>query len=134
LGTELNDQGFDLIQQGRYEEAIPLLDRAVNEFRNSGTTGEIQYAYALFNLGHALRVAGRPQDAIPYLTERLEIPNQTGEVRKELELAQQKAGYATAQAPSGGLESESGESSGGVKPGKGPKPGEGPDEERGGDD
>jgi serine/threonine-protein kinase len=88
----LNDQGFALSSQGRYEEAIPLLQRAVDELEGSG---DITYAYALFNLGHALRMAGRPEEAIPILEQRLQIPNQTGEVRKELEAALADAGYET---------------------------------------
>ena len=87
--AELNDLGFSLSSQGRYEEAIPLLERAV---ALSEGTGDIVYAWSLFNLGHALRMAGRPDEAIPILQQRLEIPNQTGEVQKELEAAYAAAG------------------------------------------
>jgi hypothetical protein len=45
------------------------------------------YGYALFNLGSALRQAGRPDDAVDVLERRLAIPNQRGTVRRELELA-----------------------------------------------
>jgi hypothetical protein len=38
-----------------------------------------------------LRLAGRPDEAIPILEQRLEIPNQTGIVRRELRLAQREA-------------------------------------------
>jgi eukaryotic-like serine/threonine-protein kinase len=89
-GAELNAQGFDLMNQGRYDEAIPILQRAVDSFP-SGTT-DLNYAYALFNLGKSLRLAGRPDDAIPILEQRLKIPNQTETVRRELELARQQAG------------------------------------------
>jgi eukaryotic-like serine/threonine-protein kinase len=84
----LNNQGFDLIQQGRYEEAIPLLEQAVAGLEGSG---DINYAYALFNLGNALRLAGRPEEAIPILEQRLEIPNQTDVVRRELAAARAAA-------------------------------------------
>jgi eukaryotic-like serine/threonine-protein kinase len=94
----LNDRGFALIQQGRYEEAIAPLQRAVDSYPE-GTT-DLGYAYALFNLGNALRLAGRPEEAIPVLEERLEIPNQTETVRRELELARRDAG--------GGQEEEDG--------------------------
>ncbi len=89
-GAELNQQGFDLLNAGRYEEAIPLLQQAVESFPE-GTT-DIDYAYALFNLGRALRLAGRPTEAIPYLEQRLQIPNQTATVRRELALARRAAG------------------------------------------
>jgi eukaryotic-like serine/threonine-protein kinase len=89
-GAELNDQGFALMQQGRYDEAVPILQRAVDSFPE-GTT-DLNYAYALFNLGAALRRAGRPEEAIPVLERRLQIPNQTGTVRRELEAARREAG------------------------------------------
>jgi eukaryotic-like serine/threonine-protein kinase len=88
-GAELNEQGFELMNQGRYEEAIPILQRAVDSFP-PGTT-DLNYAYALYNLGKSLRLAGRPDEAIPILEQRLKIPNQTETVRQELELAKQQA-------------------------------------------
>jgi tetratricopeptide (TPR) repeat protein len=70
---------------GRYDEAIPVLQQAVESFEPG--TSDLNYAYALFNLGKSLRLAGRPDEAIPILEQRLQIPNQTGVVRRELELA-----------------------------------------------
>ena len=73
--------------------AIPLLRRAVEGFRAQGATGDINYAYALYNLGNALRLAGDPAAAIPFLEERLRVSNfKRGVVRKELELARAQAG------------------------------------------
>jgi serine/threonine-protein kinase len=89
-GAELNDEGYALIQAGRYEEAVPVLQRAVDSFPE-GTT-DLNYAYALFNLGNALRLAGRPEEAIPILEQRLEIPNQRGIVKRELAAAMAAAG------------------------------------------
>jgi tRNA A-37 threonylcarbamoyl transferase component Bud32 len=124
LGAQLNAQGYSLIQQGRYADAIPLLQRAVNSFPDG--SGDINYAYALFNLGHALRLAGQPQAAIPILEQRLQIPDQNGIVANELALARRDAGVAPA--PTGGTEPpKDNGSSGGVKPPKGPKPGKGPE-------
>jgi serine/threonine-protein kinase len=79
-----------LSQQGRYTEAIPVLRRAVASFPQ-GTT-DINYAYALFNLGHALRMAGHPEEAIPILERRLQIPDQTETVQTELDAARADAG------------------------------------------
>ena len=45
-----------------------LLKRAVAASR---TAGLFEYAYALFNLGRALRLSGDPAAAIPYLEKRL---------------------------------------------------------------
>ena len=88
-GAELNGQGFELMKQARYAEAIPILQQAVQSFPK-GTT-DLNYAYALYNLGRSLRLAGRPDEAIPILEQRLKIPNQTETVRRELELAKQDA-------------------------------------------
>jgi tetratricopeptide (TPR) repeat protein len=53
---------------------------------------DLDYAYALFNLGNALRLSGQPEAAIPILERRLEIPNQTSTVEEELEAARAEAG------------------------------------------
>jgi serine/threonine protein kinase len=90
LGASLNEEGFALIQSGDYESAVPLLEEAVAAFPEG--TEDLNYAYALFNLGNALRLSGRPEEAIPVLERRLEIPNQEGEVRKELEAAEAEVG------------------------------------------
>ncbi len=66
-----NDAGFELFKQGRYEEALPLLQQAVSGLE--ATPDDIYYAYALFNVGATLRRLGRPAEAIPYLERRLEV-------------------------------------------------------------
>jgi eukaryotic-like serine/threonine-protein kinase len=86
----LNQRGFGLMNQGRYDEAIPLLERAVAGFPDGST--DLTLAYALYNLGHSLRLAGRPQEAIPYLERRLGFDNQRGVVRRELAGARADAG------------------------------------------
>jgi eukaryotic-like serine/threonine-protein kinase len=108
----LNDQGFRLIGQGRPAEAAPILQRSVTAFRAGGRTGELDYAYALFNLGNALRLAGRPAEAIPYLEERLRISDfKRGEVQGELAAARQATG-----APAGGEAEGKGKAKGKDKP------------------
>jgi eukaryotic-like serine/threonine-protein kinase len=88
----LNNQGFALIQQGQAPAAVPSLQRSVDAFRTQGHTGQIDYAYALYNLGNALRLSGRPADAIPYLEERLKISNyKRGVVKQELKTARRLA-------------------------------------------
>ncbi|HXF32407.1 MAG TPA: tetratricopeptide repeat protein, partial [Solirubrobacterales bacterium] len=88
-GSALNQEGFALIQAGSYEEAVPILEEAVRAF--PAGTEEIEYAYALFNLGDALRRSGRPEAAIPVLERRLEIPNQTDVVERELAAARSES-------------------------------------------
>ena len=89
-GAELNDEGFRLMGAGDYEGAVPVLQEAVNSFPPD--TDNLTYAYALFNLGKSLRLAGRPDEAIPILKQRLKIPNQTDEVKAELDQAKRDAG------------------------------------------
>jgi eukaryotic-like serine/threonine-protein kinase len=89
----LNDQGFALIGQGKPTDAVAPLQRSVEAFRAQGRKGDIGYAYALYNLGNALRLSGRPAEAIPFLEERLQVSNyKKGIVKKELETARQQAG------------------------------------------
>jgi eukaryotic-like serine/threonine-protein kinase len=90
LASSLNQEGFELSQAGAYEEAVPVLEEAVRAF--PAETEDIDYAYALFNLGHALRLSGRPEAAIPVLERRLEIPDQTETVSRELAAARREAG------------------------------------------
>lgn len=89
-GASLNEEGFALIQAGEYEAAVPVLEEAVRSFPSE--TEDVNYAYALFNLGNALRLSGRPEEAIPVLEQRLQIPNQTATVEAELEAARREAG------------------------------------------
>ncbi|HEY3434982.1 MAG TPA: tetratricopeptide repeat-containing protein kinase family protein, partial [Solirubrobacterales bacterium] len=88
-GASLNEEGFALIQSGEYEAAVPVLEQAVTAF--PAGTEDLDYAYALFNLGTALRLSGRPEEAIAVLERRLEIPNQTGKVEEELAAARAEA-------------------------------------------
>jgi serine/threonine-protein kinase len=88
-GSTLNQQGYELIQAGEYDAAVPVLEEAVAAF--PAGTEDLDYAYAFFNLGNALRLSGRPDEAIPVLEQRLEIPNQTGTVEEELAAARAEA-------------------------------------------
>ncbi len=84
-GAELNEQGYALMQAGEYAAAVPVLEEAVGAFPAGNE--DLDYAYALFNLGSALRLSGDPEAAIPILERRLAIPNQTATVEEELEAA-----------------------------------------------
>jgi serine/threonine-protein kinase len=88
-GIALNEEGFALIQAGEYEAAVPVLEESVASF--PAGSEQLDYAYALFNLGDALRRSGRPADAIPVLEQRLQIPDQTEVVERELAAAKQEA-------------------------------------------
>jgi serine/threonine-protein kinase len=79
----LQARAHQLILAGDYASAIPLLRRAVT----TASPGSLTYAYALFDLGRSLRLAGNPRDAATILWRRLQIPDQTPTVRHELQLA-----------------------------------------------
>jgi hypothetical protein len=82
--TVLEARGHQLMLDGDYAAAIPMLRRATAV----ASPRDITYAYALFDLGRSLRLGGDPQAAIPVLERRLQIPNQTPVVVSELRLAQ----------------------------------------------
>ena len=97
----LNDAGFALYNDGRYAEALPLLEQAVAGLES--TPEDIYYAFALYNLATTLHRLGRPADAIPYLERRLEVSDfKRGVVQKELDSARADAGLAPAGKPGKG--------------------------------
>jgi serine/threonine-protein kinase len=87
--ASLNQEGFALMNAGRYDQAIPLLKGAIT--RAPKGSGDLTYAYALYNLGHSLRLAGKAAEAIPYLERRLKFDNQLDVVRRELAAARAQA-------------------------------------------
>jgi tetratricopeptide (TPR) repeat protein len=92
----LEAQGHQLMEGGNYAAAIQVLRHAVAAAPPSTPV----YAYALFDLGRSLRLAGDPRAAVPILWQRLQIPNQTAIVRAELALALRALGrQATGGAP-----------------------------------
>jgi serine/threonine-protein kinase len=105
----LEAQGHQLMNGGNYTGAIPVLQHAVAQ----ADPGSLTYAYALYDLGRSLRLAGDPRAAVPILYRRLQIPNQTGTVRTELTLALralgQRASGGTGQQPSGGAAASPGQ-------------------------
>ena len=112
-GYALNDEGFDLVNQGRYEEAIPVLQKAVDTLRSSGD--EQTYNYALYNLGSAYVGAGRYDEAIPVLQERMQYDDgQLDTVQGTLDEALAGAG----QAPTGGTSEPEGASGNPAPPGQ----------------
>ena len=99
LAAQLDARGHELLERGRYGEAIVGLDRTL------AATGEnledclqptseacLTYAYALYDLGRALRLDGNPAGAVPVLQRRLQIENQRPIVRAQLQLARAETG------------------------------------------
>jgi serine/threonine-protein kinase len=88
-GAQLNNEGFALMGRGEFAAAVPILQEAVASWPEDST--DIDYAYALFNLGKSLNRAGRPDEAIPYLEKRLAWNDQRATVQAELDLALREA-------------------------------------------
>ncbi|TMK24016.1 MAG: hypothetical protein E6G62_09540 [Actinobacteria bacterium] len=91
---ELEAQGHQLLAQGSYASAIPALASAIRASGQSlarctepATEACLTFAYALYDLGRALRLDGRQGEAVSILSERLLIDNQRPTVQHELELA-----------------------------------------------
>jgi eukaryotic-like serine/threonine-protein kinase len=93
VADTLEARGHQLMIGGNYSAAIPVLRQAVAAAPHSSLT----YAYALYDLGRSLRLAGDPKDAVAVLYQRLQIPNQTETVRQQLQLALQALGQQTNQ-------------------------------------
>ncbi len=98
LATNLEARGHDMLLADRYRGAVPVLERAV------AATGErlsacvqptsdvcLTYAYALYDLGRALRLSGQASAAVPVLERRLQIDNQRPVVAAELALARRQS-------------------------------------------
>ena len=126
----LEARGHQLMDAGNYTAAIAALRQALQ----AADPGSLTYAYSLFDLGRSLRLAGDPRAAVNVLYQRLQIPNQTGVVRQELQLALealgQKAGSGRAGTGPPGLGNANGGPFGGpptpggppVPAGPGPQP------------
>jgi tetratricopeptide (TPR) repeat protein len=94
----LDKRGHQLMVDGNYAAAIPALRQVLA----AADPGSLTYAYALFDLGRSLRLAGDPQAAIPILWRRMQIPNQPDVVRAELQAALRAVGLREMGGAAGG--------------------------------
>ena len=77
--SELNDQGFELMQAGRYEEALPLLEQAVAGLAGSG---ELAEAYASYNLAYTRRALGQCDGVVDLLNRSEQVQGRRKEISK----------------------------------------------------
>ncbi len=77
--TQLNDQGFALMQAGDYESALPPLEQAVAQ---SSGTGELVEAYATYNLAFTRRALGQCEGVLDLLARSEEIQGRRGEIQR----------------------------------------------------
>jgi hypothetical protein len=94
LAAQLDTEGHDLLEAGRYGDAVVVLQRTlmatgehVQDCLQPASETCLTYAYALYDLGSALRLDGHPAAAVPILQRRLQINNQRATVQAQLELA-----------------------------------------------
>jgi serine/threonine-protein kinase len=104
--TQLEARGHKLLGEGHYAAAIgdfrAALAASGQTSARCGVPGSdacLTYAYALYDLGRALRLAGKPEAAVPVLTKRMKIDNQRRTVKNELGLAKKAQGTGGAPAP-----------------------------------
>jgi tetratricopeptide (TPR) repeat protein len=70
----LNDEAFTArMQQGEYEGALPLLERAVPALRGTYSADFPYEAYAEYNLGKTLAELDRCDEALPHLERSEEL-------------------------------------------------------------
>jgi hypothetical protein len=87
-GGRLQLEGHRMLESDP-EGAVSILERSVEAFPSG--TDDIRLQYAYFSLGKALRLSGRPEDAIPVLELRLKNPDQRDTVQRELDAAREAA-------------------------------------------
>jgi hypothetical protein len=96
VATALEARGHGLLENGEYSDAVSVLRDAVlatgmhlSTCLDPVSSTCLTYAYALYDLGRALRLSGDPSAAVPVLERRLQIDNQRPTVEAELQLARQ---------------------------------------------
>jgi eukaryotic-like serine/threonine-protein kinase len=82
----LNNQAWSLMQQGRYDEALPMLEKAVPLLAGVGPTDPAE-GYANYNLGYTLLQLGRCSEGQPYLEHAQALEPDRKEVHKALDEA-----------------------------------------------
>ncbi|NUT56350.1 MAG: tetratricopeptide repeat protein, partial [Thermoleophilia bacterium] len=85
----LNDQGYALMRQGRYEEALPLLEQAVAGLNGSGQLAE---AYADYNLAFTRLALGRCDGVVELLDRSEQVQGSRKEIRKLRKEAERRCG------------------------------------------
>jgi eukaryotic-like serine/threonine-protein kinase len=87
--ADLQLQGYNARVAGNYEQALALSTQALEA---CGDTQQLSpCGYALYEVGAALNALGRPDEAIPYLQQRLDQYGPNKDVEKELKAAEKAA-------------------------------------------
>ena len=87
--ADLQLQGYNARLAGDYDQALALSTQALDA---CGDTRQLSpCGYALYEVGAALNALGRPDEAIPYLQQRLDQYGPNKDVEKELKAAEKAA-------------------------------------------
>jgi tRNA A-37 threonylcarbamoyl transferase component Bud32 len=86
-GAALNDAGYAKMQAGDFEGALPLLERAVEKLRDTGTLTE---AYASYNLAYTRFQLGNCDGVLDLLDRAESIEGQKGAIDRLREQAQEQ--------------------------------------------
>ncbi|MGH3042664.1 MAG: tetratricopeptide repeat protein, partial [Gaiellaceae bacterium] len=65
--ASLNDEAYSLMQDGRWADALPLLERALPALAGTYSDDFRHEAYAEYNLGRTLAELDRCDEALPHL-------------------------------------------------------------------
>ena len=87
--SALNDQGYELMQARRYEEALPLFEQAVAGLNGSG---ELAEAYATYNLAFTRRALGRCDGVIDLLNRSEQVQGERKEISRLRKEAERRCG------------------------------------------
>jgi eukaryotic-like serine/threonine-protein kinase len=88
-GAALNDAGFQKMQAGDYQGALPLLQQAVQKLSGTGTLAE---AYALYNLAFTRFQLGSCDGVLEMLDRSEALQGQRNEINALRAQAQQRCG------------------------------------------
>ncbi len=80
----LNNQAYELMKQGQYQQALPLLQSAVSQMQGRQ---DLANAYANYNLGVTLMALGNCSDAMQYLQTSLSLQPDRHEVKDAIKQA-----------------------------------------------
>jgi len=86
-GTALNDAGYAKMQEGDFEGALPLLERAVERLRGTGTLTE---AYASYNLAYTRFQLGNCDGVLELLDRAESLEGQKAAIDRLREQAQEE--------------------------------------------
>ena len=87
-GVALTDESTQLLNDGRYEEALPVAQQALAALQGSG---ELYEAYANYNVGKSLLGLGRCAEAIPYFDRSEQIQGERKEITRDRKAAEKCA-------------------------------------------